>query len=235
MPSAPTPPATDRKCQAVVAAPFIAYLANLRIARDRYPLLVVARYSCMDYREGSNPCSLELVAAPLIGNIKPHSPPILQPFNAVTHNRLLRLEIISESQQEHPSSRCSPINALNEARSDHHTIARAAASVPCIVQTNTRMRVQFDNPHDFDDLESSHQSLCVQRNPNRRQISRHTVDAEYSRKCRMDGGVRFLRKNPNSPLRTVLGTFRVSTRPVTSIRNAMYFAPQTLLPDQCAR
>ena len=189
----------------------------------------------MDYREGSNPCSLELVAAPLIGNIKPHSPPILQPFNAVTHNRLLRLEIISESQQEHPPSRCSPINALNEARSDHHTIARAAASVPCIVQTNTRMRVQFDNPHDFDDLESSHQSLCVQRNPNRRQISRHTVDAEYSRKCRMDGGVRFLRKNPNSPLRTVLGTFRVSTRPVTSIRNAMYFAPQTLLPDQCAR
>lgn len=40
-------------------------------------LLVVARYSCMDCREGFKPCGLEFVAAPPIGNIKPHSTPFI--------------------------------------------------------------------------------------------------------------------------------------------------------------
>jgi hypothetical protein len=94
----------------------------------------------------------------------PIHPQYCKLFHTVTHNRLPRLEIISESQQERPPSRCSPINALNDARSDQHTIARAAASVPCTVrpvQTNTWMRVQFDSLHDFNDPERSHQSCCV--------------------------------------------------------------------------
>jgi hypothetical protein len=159
----------------VVAAPFAAYLANLRIC-----LLSLA----MDTTYTAHCCQIDTVAwttekdsSPAAFRIcccaadrkyqasfNPIHPQYCKLFHTVTHNRLPRLEIISESQQERPPSRCSPINALNDARSDQHTIARAAASVPCIVrpvQTNTRMRVQFDSLHDFNDPERSHQSCCV--------------------------------------------------------------------------
>jgi hypothetical protein len=157
----------------VVAAPFIAYLANLRIC-----LLSLA----MDTIYSARCCQIQLHGLPrriqasrlricccaadrkYQASFNPIHPQYCKLFHTVTHNTLPRLEIISESQQERPPSRCSPINALNDARSDQHTIARAAASVPCIVrpvQTNTRMRVQFDSLHDFNDPERSHQSCCV--------------------------------------------------------------------------